>query len=446
MRASPSRRALLPHCNTAPRTTRRVAARLVAARRVALIGIIVSCLSLGLVALAASGQSPSEIQLPDNPLRGRVLYESKQCVQCHGLAGSEASIGPILGEGRFDGTFLELGAALWNHVPGMTVTFDVSGMEWPQLSARQATELAAFLYFIDYLGRPGDAAAGRAVFEREACSSCHAIGGGEANIGPDLAELSRFASPLSVAQQIWNHGPSMFESMRRMNVPPPLFEDGDLADLSAYIRQRAGPQPRQPLLSTPGNPNQGGQLFSAKGCSSCHGSDARGGRGGPDLAEFELRRPAEAIASTMWNHGLAMSDAMAERGLGWPQFDDSELADLAAFLYFLSFADAAGDANRGADLFVSRSCSACHGLTEGEAADLTGPALGGAAATSSPANLVSTMWNHAPLMKDSILGNDLPWPELSGADLRDLQAYLAQAGDPPARPITLSPRPARDPR
>jgi len=145
MRASPSRRALLPHCNTAPRTTRRVAARLVAARRVALIGIIVSCLSLGLVALAASGQSPSEIQLPDNPLRGRVLYESKQCVQCHGLAGSEASIGPILGEGRFDGTFLELGAALWNHVPGMTVTFDVSGMEWPQLSARQATELVAFL-------------------------------------------------------------------------------------------------------------------------------------------------------------------------------------------------------------------------------------------------------------------------------------------------------------
>ena len=181
MRASPNRCALPQHRNTASRTTRRVATRLVAAWRVALIGFIISCLSLGLAALATPVQSPPEIQLPDNPLRGRALYESKRCVQCHGLAGSEASIGPILGEGRFDGTFLELGAALWNHVPGMTVTFDVSGLEWPQLSARQATELVAFLYFIDYLGRPGDAAAGRAVFEREACSSCHAIGGGEAN-------------------------------------------------------------------------------------------------------------------------------------------------------------------------------------------------------------------------------------------------------------------------
>jgi len=356
------------------------------------------------------------------------LYESKQCVQCHGLAGGGASIGPLLGEGRFDGTFLELGAALWNHVPGMTVTFDVSGLDWPQLSARQATELAAFLYFIDYLGRPGDAAAGRGVFEREACSSCHAVGGGEANVGPDLAELSRFASPLSVAQQIWNHGPSMFESMRRMDLPPPLFDDGDLADLSAYIRRRAGPQPRQPLLSTPGNPNQGRQLFSAKGCSSCHGNDARGGRGGPDLTEFELRRPAEAIASTMWNHGLAMSDAMAERGLGWPQFDNSELADVVAFLYFLSFSDPAGNADRGAEVFVNRSCSVCHALGEEDTRDLPGPALAGSTAVSSSANLVSAMWNHAPLMKDAILGQDLPWPELSGADLRDLQAYLARAG------------------
>lgn len=405
---------------------------------------VIGCLALGLATTAAPMQTAVQIELPDNPLRGRALYESKRCVQCHGLAGSEAGIGPLLGEGRFDGTFLELGAALWNHVPGMTVTFEVSGLDWPQLDGRQATELVAFLYFIDYLGRPGISAAGRAVFERKSCSACHAIGGGEAQVGPDLAQLSRFASPLAVAQQIWNHGPSMFESMRRMNVSPPIFDQGDLADLSAYIRHRAGPQPIAPMLSTPGNPNEGRQLFSAKGCSSCHGANARGGRGGPDLNEFELRRPAEAIASTMWNHGLAMSDAMAERGVGWPQFDDSELADVVAFLYFLSFEDPPGNADRGAEVFVSRSCSACHGLSaEEEAArDFPGPVLAGSTATSSSANLVSAMWNHAPLMKDAILGRDLPWPELSGQDLRDLQAYLsrADAGAP-----ALAPTPGRRP-
>ena len=55
-------------------------------------------------------QSPAAVQLPDNPLRGRALYESKECLRCHGLAGSSPSIGPILGAGSFDGTFLELGA------------------------------------------------------------------------------------------------------------------------------------------------------------------------------------------------------------------------------------------------------------------------------------------------------------------------------------------------
>jgi len=393
------------------------------------IALLTVSLLLGLTGLAVSMQTSAQVALPDNPLRGRSLYESKQCVDCHGLGGSGASIGTILGEGSFNVTFLELGAALWNHVPGMTVTVEVAGLEWPELSSRQATELVAFLYFIDYLGRPGVAAAGRAVFEREGCSSCHAIGGGDTAVGPDLAELSRFASPLSVAQQIWNHGPSMFESMRELNMDPPLFDAGDLADLSAYIRQQAGPQPIQPLLSTPGNPNQGRELFGAKGCSSCHGSDALGGNGGPDLADFELRRSAEAIAAAMWNHGLAMSDAMAERGLGWPVFEDSELADLAAFLYFLSFADPAGDADRGATLFVDRSCAVCHGLSEEDAArDLGGPVLGRSGAVASPATLVSAMWNHAPIMKEAILSQDLPWPELSGADLRDLQAFLAQGG------------------
>lgn len=384
-------------------------------------------LVLVLSGLTAMAQSSNAIVLPDNPLKGRALYESKQCVQCHGIAGSPG-IGPILGESDFSGTFLELGAALWNHVPGMSVTIEVAGLAWPQLNRQQAIDLVAFLYFIDYLGRPGVAGDGRRVFEAEGCSACHVIGGGKAGVGPDLAGLQHLASPLSVAQEIWNHGPSMFEQMQRLNVSLPLFDEGDLADVSAYIRQQAGPGPKQPLLLTPGNPNSGGDLFATKGCASCHGRDARGGPRGPDLATFELRSSAEAIAATMWNHGLAMRDAMQEQGLAWPRFEGSELADLVAFLYFLPFHDPPGDPARGAEVFVDRSCSACHARgEEGVPRTLPGPPLEGSSAAASPAALVSAMWNHAPLMKAAILGRDLPWPELSGADLRDLQAYLMQA-------------------
>jgi hypothetical protein len=36
------------------------------------------------------------------------------------------------------------------------------------------------------------------------------------------------------------------------------------------------------------------------------------------------------------------------------------------------------------------------------------------------------MWDHAPIMKEAILRKGLPWPELTGDELRDLHAYLKQ--------------------
>ncbi len=380
---------------------------------------------LTVVALDVAGQPQDDIELPSNPFRGRRLFESKECTHCHVLAGLGAGSGPSLGEGRFGGTFLELGAALWNHAPDMSVTMEVAGFEWPQLTDTDATEILAFLYFIDYLGRPGVADDGRRLFEGGGCASCHVIGGGAVSIGPDLAELGRFASPLSVAQEIWNHGPSMLEGMRQMNIAPPSFRDGDLADLSAFIRQEAGPGVREPLLSAPGDPNSGRDLFAAKDCSRCHGGDARGGSGGPDLAEFDLHRSAEAIAGMMWNHALSMSDAMRQRGIGWPEFTDSQLADLVAFLYFLPFKDPAGDADRGAEVFTDGRCAECHASTQSsEPTVLEGPLLVGGRATTTEAALVAAMWNHAPIMKRAILRKGRRWPELSGSDLRDLLEFL----------------------
>jgi len=246
-------------------------------------------------------------------------------------------------------------------------------------------------------------------------------------MGPDLAELQKFASPLFVAQEIWNHGPSMFESMRVLDMVPPDFDEGELADLSAFIRQQAGSGPRERLLLAPGNPNAGREVFGAKGCSSCHGRDARGGSGGPNLSQVDLHRSAEAIAGTMWNHALAMSDTMHSRGIGWPEFAESELADLVAFLYFLPFADPPGDPERGAVVFEKQSCAECHAGTAEESAAEMGPELMGTEVVASSAGLVATMWNHAPVMKRAILGEGRPWPELTGEDLRDLRSYLRQS-------------------
>lgn len=380
----------------------------------------------GLAALPAAAAGPA---LADNPLEGRLLFESKGCHQCHGVAGSGEGIGPNLGEGRFSGSFLDLGAALWDHVPGMGVAFEASGVDWPTLTPDEASQLIGFLYFIDYLGRPGDVQAGEEIFRTQGCAACHTLGEGRPKVGPDLSQLRRFASPLFIAEAIWNHGPTMFETMRARDVRPPHFEEGDLADLSAFIRQRARPGPQERVLLTPGNPNQGRELFRARGCAGCHGDSGHGGGEGPDLSRVGLHRSAEGIAGTMWNHALTMSAVMEQRGIGWPEFTPSELADVVAFLYFLPFADPPGDPARGERVFANRSCAGCHGA---EGATRQGPDLAGTHAASSPEALVAAMWSHAPVMSEAILAEGRPWPLLTGEDLRDLLAYLAEAAAKPA--------------
>lgn len=385
-----------------------------------------SAAALGLWSPLAVAAAAEAVSLPDNPLQGRRLFEAKRCHQCHGVAGSGPSIGPSLGEGRFGGTFLDLGAALWNHVPGMSVTFEVTGMEWPQLSEEELTELITFLNAIDYLGRPGRPSSGRRLFEAKGCDGCHGVGRGGAGPGGDLAELRMYASPLFVAQEIWNHGPSMLESMRALEMEPPTFSEGELADLSALIRQQAGPSARVPRLLAPGNPNRGRALFRAKGCATCHGGNARGGDGGPNLAESDLHRSAEAIAGLMWNHALAMSDVMRARGVAWPVFEEAELADLVAFLYFLPFSDPPGDPERGREVFLDQqSCGSCHpvGGASAQPRPDIGPDLSGFGGRT-PAAMVAAMWSHAPMMKRVILREGRAWPQVAGRDLRDLHEFL----------------------
>lgn len=392
---------------------------------------VVMSVATALALLAGSPAAASGPALSDNPLAGRLLFESKGCHQCHGLAGATEGVGPNLGEGRFGGSFLDLGAALWDHVPGMRVAFEDTGVEWPTLTPSEAAELIGFLYFIDYLGRPGDASVGEEVFEARGCAACHTLGAGRPKIGPDLSELQRFASPLFIARSIWNHGPSMFETMQAQGVRPPEFEQGDLADLSAFVRQRARSGPQERVLLAPGNPNAGHELFRSRGCAGCHGGDGHGGGEGPDLTRVGLHRSAEGIAGTMWNHALAMREVMERRGIGWPEFTTSELADVTAFLYFLPFDDSPGDPERGRRVFTTRSCAGCHG---GGEAERRGPDLAGTQAASSPEALVAAMWSHAPVMSEAILSEGRPWPLLSGDDLRALLAYLAEpaAGSPPS--------------
>jgi len=125
-------------------------------------------------------------------------------------------------------------------------------------------------------------------------------------------------------------------------------------------------------VRTPADPavvDRGKQLFSAN-CSFCHGSDARGGEGGPNLIRSELvmdDNNGEVIATVVQN---------GRPGTAMPKFDlpMSDISAIAAFIHSFPVGGRAaitgtvdplvGDAKAGQAYFNGAGkCSTCHSVT-----------------------------------------------------------------------------------
>jgi cytochrome c oxidase cbb3-type subunit 3 len=136
-------------------------------------------------------------------------------------------------------------------------------------------------------------------------------------------------------------------------------------------RGRGGGRPEAYPQHPPGDPaaiERGKALFGVQ-CSFCHGSDARGGEGGPNLirAEIVMRdQNGETIAPVVQN-------GRVDRGM--PKFDLSaaQISDIAAFIHTFRVGGydisrdrpptiVVGNATAGAAYFKV-TCSGCHSVT-----------------------------------------------------------------------------------
>jgi cytochrome c oxidase cbb3-type subunit 3 len=146
---------------------------------------------------------------------------------------------------------------------------------------------------------------------------------------------------------------------------PPGTPPAPAARPSAYpVRAAADPAVVQ----------RGRQIFSAN-CSFCHGSDARGGEGGPNLIRSELvlnDKNGELITTVVQN---------GRPDKGMPKFDLSleEIASIAAFIHSMPVGGRAettgvvdplvGEAKAGEAYFNGPGkCASCHSVS----GDLTG--------------------------------------------------------------------------
>lgn len=370
-----------------------------------------------------------------NPLKGRNIFISKGCIKCHSIWGVGGKLGPDLTRIGMGKSFLQIAGSLWSHSPKMVELMKRVGVERPTFTPEEMSDFISYLYYLNYFNEPGDAIIGRRLFSERSCINCHAVGNMGGRIAPSLDDYQKYASPLFVAQAMWNHGPRMSAKMRELGIQHPAFQGKEMADLLAFIRGQASGAILNEKFMMPGSPASGRRLFAQKGCSGCHSINGRGGKLGPDLSKKDFFKSVTEIAGSMWNHDPQMWGKMQRTGAARPAFKGNEMADVIAYLYFMRYVDAPGDAANGKRLFEQKGCAQCHSLGQ-EHAGKVGPNLGGSALLTSPVHLITAMWNHAPAMEQLVQERGLAWPKFEGNEMRDLVEFLKSPKESATRRTT----------
>ncbi len=347
-----------------------------------------------------------------DPVAGRRVFVERDCARCHAIWGNGGTLGPDFATAGAGRSLLQLAGLFWNHTPGMIETVRSRGFDWPKFTEEELADIISYIYYVKLFDAPGDPESGERWFREKRCVDCHSVGGRGG--GSPLDDYASYIAPIMLAEGMWNHGPAMQRQQAARGISVPIFVAREVADIQAYIRQASSLRDRKVTLLSPPDPNRGRQLFAAKRCTACHGASGEGTDSGPDVRTATQRLTVSEIAGRLWNHSALMWQAMRDRGVAFPAFAGSEMADLIAFLYYLRFYETEGDVEVGERLYVRKGCAACHGPDQASVA----PDLADSEAILSPLGLATAMWEHAPDMFDLLEEEHREWPRFEGDEMR----------------------------
>jgi len=263
--------------------------------------------------------------LPGDASRGKRVFEGKGCADCHKDVPTAGAAGRAMSTWATVNDPIMWAERMWNHSSEMKNAIVRKGFQWPTLSSQDVADLMIYLRSLPVLRaksssfRMGEPEQGRLVFERS-CESCHSFGPA---LGKRIDLLSR-QTPRTVTGYIavmWNHTPQM---RGQSTAPLPPLGPGEMPDLIAFLFS-------QSYFFERGDSGRGRGVFESKGCAGCH-EQRRKEINAPDLTQaFEVYSPITLIAA-VWRHGPNMFQTMRRDRMTWPQFHESEMADLIAYL------------------------------------------------------------------------------------------------------------------
>jgi mono/diheme cytochrome c family protein len=269
---------------------------------------------------------------PGNEYKGQELLK-KSCMVCHKFRGKGGDIGPEFDETSEYLSSIKLVESMWNHGPDMMDVSEEQQIKRPVFKGNDIENLlAAMRSYMSTTNVPvgtfgmGDPAQGKELFNEKGCAECHSFRGVGGDLGPDFADVDLDYPAVQIAGKMWNHGPKMWEIMQEEDITFPVFEDGEMADVVAYLYALK-------LEDGPGDPERGRRIISDKGCVACHSVGGEGSTISKDLTTLEGFDSPPAMIAAMWNHAPGMREKQLEKKLKWPKLKARDMADVYAYLY-----------------------------------------------------------------------------------------------------------------
>jgi len=244
---------------------------------------------------------------PGDAGRGRTLFVSKGCNECHNLTSSNPSGGKPVMHWQSVADPIELARQMWNHAPQMHEAMGQKKITPPQLSAREMNDLIVYLQNLPQTRNlptefaPASPETGEKLFQVKGCADCHQ----GAN---SLANKATFRTLADLAAAMWNHSSQMKQLQ-------PELRPEEMKRLIGYAWSLQ-------FSVTGGDAGRGQKVFSEKGCIGCHP------QGAPPLPP----RDPFTMVSALWTHGGKMQAMAGEKKIAWPHLETAQMADLLAYL------------------------------------------------------------------------------------------------------------------